>query len=98
MKQPQKSTKRSFLSALGFILILAINVQAQNGGGISGTVTDENDARVFDALVTLSSSNGVHLHTVTSEDGACKFENLRSGSYFIEIKANGFSNFTSEEL
>ena len=98
MKQPQKCTRKSFLSALGFILILAINVQAQNGGGISGTVTDENDARVFDALVTLSSSNGVQSHTVTSEEGAFKFENLRSGSYFIEVKANGFSNFTSEEI
>src|ERR1041384_3966883 len=96
MNRPHKSTKVSFL--FGFILILASSVQAQNGGGISGTVTDENDARVFDALVTLSSSNGVRSHTVTSEEGAFKFENLRSGSYFIEVKANGFSNFTSEEL
>ena len=98
MFQPQKSTKKSFLIALGFILILAINVQSQNSGGISGTVTDENDARVAGALVTLSSSNGVHLHTVTSDEGTFKFENVRSGSYFIEVKANGFSNFTSEEL
>jgi vitamin B12 transporter len=101
MNQPQKSTKgtkKSFLFALGFILILGINVQAQNGGSINGTVTDENDARVFDALVTLSSSSGVRLHTVTNEEGTFKFENLRSGSYFIEVKANGFSNFTSEEI
>ncbi|HEU4871851.1 MAG TPA: carboxypeptidase regulatory-like domain-containing protein, partial [Pyrinomonadaceae bacterium] len=101
MNQPQKSTKgtkKSFLLVFGFILILAINVQAQNGGGISGTVTDENDARVFDALVTLRSSNGVQLHTLTSDEGTFKFENLRSGSYFIEVKASGFSNFTSQEI
>src|SRR4029434_2042968 len=27
-----------------------------------------------------------------------KFENLRSGSYFVEVRANGFAVFTSEEI
>ena len=99
--KPQKGTKDtkvSFLFALGFILITAIIVQAQGGGGISGTVTDENDAKVAGAQVVLSSSSGVHLNTATGEDGTFKFENLKSGSYLIEIKANGFSTFTSEEI
>src|SRR5687767_208051 len=99
--KPQNGTKDprvSFLFALGFILIAAIMVQAQDGGGISGTVTDENDAKVAGAQVVLSSSSGVHLNTATGEDGTFKFENLRSGSYFIEVKANGFSTFASEEI
>ena len=98
MKQPQKGTKISFLFAFGFILLTAINGQAQGAGGISGTVTDENDAKVAGAQVVLSSSSGIHINTATGEDGTFKFENLRSGSYFIEVRANGFSTFTSEEV
>jgi len=103
MNKPQKSTKGtkiSFISrlvAFGFICIVATNVQAQ-GGGISGTVTDENDAKISRAQVVLSSSSGVHLNTATGQDGTFKFENLRSGSYFIEVKANGFSTYTSAEI
>ena len=99
--KPQKGTKDtrvSFLFALGFILITAFIVQAQGGGGISGTVTDENDAKVAGAQVVLNSSSGIHLNTATGEDGTFKFENLKSGSYLIEIKANGFSTFTSKEI
>ena len=97
MKQPQKGTKIGFI-AIAFILTIATNALAQGAGGISGTVTDENDAKVAGAQVVLSSSSGVHLNTATGEDGTFKFENLRSGSYLIEVKANGFSTFTSEEI
>ena len=96
MKQPQKGTKISFI-AIAFVLAVATNALAQ-GAGISGTVTDENDAKVAGAQVVLSSSSGVHLNTATGEDGTFKFENLRSGSYFIEVKANGFSTYASEEI
>ena len=75
-----------------------MNTLAQGAGGISGTVTDENDAKVVGAQVVLSSSSGVRLNTATGEDGSFKFENLRSGSYFIEVRANGFSTFTSEAI
>ncbi|HEX7330882.1 MAG TPA: TonB-dependent receptor [Pyrinomonadaceae bacterium] len=101
MKQPQKGTKGTKISSLfavGCILVAAIIVQAQGGSGIRGTVTDENDAKVAGAQVVLSSSSGVHLNTATGEDGTFKFENLRSGSYLIEVKANGFSTFTSEAI
>lgn len=99
MNQPQKGTKGTKLGLIfGFILIVATSVYAQGAGGISGTVTDEHDAKVVGAQVVLSSSTGVHLNTATGEDGTFKFENLRSGSYFVEVKASGFSAFTSEEI
>ena len=100
MNQPQKGTKVTKMSLVAtlFILVIATNVVAQRAGGISGTVTDENDAKVAGAQVVLNSSSGVHLSTATDEDGSFKFENLRSGSYFIEVKANGFSSFTSDEI
>ena len=96
MNQPQKSTKIILIFA--FILIVVTSVHGQGAGGISGAVTDENDAKVAGAQVVLSSSSGVHLNTATGEDGTFKFENLRSGSYLIEVKANGFSTYTSEEI
>ena len=79
-----------------FFLTSAGSAFAQ--GGISGTVADENGAKVAGAHVVLRSSSGVYLNTATDETGAFKFENLRSGSYFVEVKANGFSVFTSEAI
>ena len=81
-----------------FILTITTNIFAQVTGGISGTVADEKGAKVAGALVVLRSSNGLSLTTTTDQSGAFKFENLRSGSYFIEVKANGFSVFASEEI
>jgi vitamin B12 transporter len=100
MNQPQKGTKgtKVLLGLVGFILTIAINVLAQGAGGISGTVSDENNAKVTGAQVVLSSTSGVHLNTSSDQAGTFKFENLPSGSYFIEVKANGFSTFTSEEI
>jgi iron complex outermembrane receptor protein len=84
------------LVALVFVFTGAINAFAQ--GGISGIVADENGAKVAGAQVVLRSSSGVYLNSATDENGAFKFENLRSGSYFVEVKANGFSVFTSDAI
>jgi len=82
--------------ALVFIFTTATSALAQDG--ISGTVTDENGAKVAGAQVVLRSSSGVYINTSTDEAGAFKFENLHSGSYLVEVKANGFSVFTSEAI
>jgi hypothetical protein len=82
--------------ALVFMFTTATSAFAQDG--ISGTVTDEHGAKIAGAQVVIRSSSGVYLNTSTDETGAFKFENLRSGSYFVEIKANGFSVFTSEAI
>jgi vitamin B12 transporter len=85
-----------------FALILAlgiwINVFAQGSGEIKGSVTDENGAKIAGAQVVLNSAAGVHLNTSTDQAGKFEYKNLRSGSYFIEVKGNGFSVFTSEEI
>jgi len=84
--------------ALVFVLSLSTTAFAQGIGGIKGTVTDENNGKVTGAQVVLSSSTGIHLNTSTDQAGTFEYKNLRSGSYFIEVKANGFSVFTSEEI
>ncbi|HVF23797.1 MAG TPA: TonB-dependent receptor plug domain-containing protein, partial [Pyrinomonadaceae bacterium] len=89
---------RSIFVAIVFALSISANVFGQNAGGITGAVTDENGAKVASAQVILTSSNGVHLNTSTDQSGAFEYKNLRSGSYFIEVRANGFSALTSEEI
>lgn len=79
-------------------LCFSVNVFAQTNGQITGTVTDENGAKVSGAQVVLSSSTGIRLNTSTDENGNFSFKSLRSGTYFVEVKAGGFSVFTSEEI
>src|ERR687892_308663 len=86
------------MAAVIFSLTISVSVFAQGNGGISGTVTDDNGAKVAGAQVVLTSSNGVHLNTSTDQGGEFEFKNVRSGSYFIEVKTQGFSTFTSEEI
>ena len=84
--------------AIIFILSIAASALAQGAGAIKGSVTDENGAKVKGAQVILSSSSGVQLNTSTDDSGTFEYKNLRSGSYFVEVKATGFSTFTSEEI
>ena len=81
-----------------FTLITAASAFAQGAGGIKGIVTDEDGAKIAGAQVVLTSDTGVHLNTSTDRGGNFEFTNLRSGSYFIAVKANGFSAFTSDEI
>ena len=89
---------RSTLIALVFGFSVSASVFAQPASGIIGTVTDEKGAKVAGAQIVLTSSTGVHLNTVSDGSGTFEYKNLRSGSYFVEVKANGFSAFTSEEI
>jgi vitamin B12 transporter len=86
------------IASIVFALLISTNVFAQGAMGIKGTVNDENGAKVSGAHVVLTSSTGLQLNTSTNDNGDFEFENLRSGTYLIEVKANGFSVFTSEEI
>ena len=84
--------------AIIFTLTIAASVLAQGDGAIKGTVADENGAKIAGAQVVLTSGAGVQVNTSTDRSGTFEFKNPRSGSYFVEVKANGFSTFTSEEI
>jgi vitamin B12 transporter len=89
---------RQLKFAILFAFCFSTSVFAQGNGQITGTVTDENGAKVMGAHLVLSSSTGIQLNTSTDESGNFDFRNLRSGSYFVKVKADGFSVFTSEEI
>jgi vitamin B12 transporter len=93
-----KKRLKKFLGVILFALGVSVNIFAQAAGGIKGVVTDENGAKIAGAQVVMTSTTGLHLNTSTDEAGNFEFNNLRSSSYFIEVKANGFSVFTSEEI
>ena len=84
--------------AIIFIFTIAVSALAQGDGAIKGTVSDDNGAKIAGAQVVLTSGVGVQLNTSTDRSGTFEFKNLRSGAYFVEVKANGFSTFTSEEI
>ncbi len=84
--------------AILFTLTFSVSVFAQGKGGIKGSVTDEKVAKVAGAQVVLSLRSGLQVSTITDQAGAFEYRNLRSGTYLIEIIADGFSVFTSEEI
>ena len=77
--------KKLYAPAIMLLLILTTYALAQATGGIGGKVTDEKNAGIAGAHVILTSSSGIQLNTTTDQNGAFKFENLRSGSYFVEV-------------
>ena len=89
--------KKSILSIL-FVLIVASPLFAQNSATIRGVVTDDNGAKVAGAQVVLNFTPGVQLATQTDESGSFEYKGLRPGPYLIEVKADGFSVFTSESI
>src|SRR5688572_21734127 len=84
--------------AILITLLTSSNLFAQAGGTIRGTVTDENGAKVVGARIVLNFTPGVQLTTQTDQTGAFEYKGLRAGSYLVEVRANGFSEFTSEAI
>ena len=89
--------KKTILAII-IALIGSSNLFAQNGGAIRGVVTDENGAKVSGAHVVLNLVPGIQLTTQTNESGVFEYKGLRAGLYLIEVKADGFSEFTSESI
>lgn len=83
---------------LFFILVFATNVFAQTTSSITGTVTDEHGAKVSGAKVKLTFASASELTTTTNQAGVFEFARLKPGSYLLEIEAEGFSEFTSEQI
>jgi iron complex outermembrane receptor protein len=80
------------------ILVFASNAFAQGTSSISGTVTDEHGAKVSGAKVTLTFASGSELTSTANQAGSFQFNAIKPGTYLLEVQANGFSNFTSEQI
>lgn len=83
------------------ILLLAfcsIWVDAQTTTSIRGSISDNLNAKVVGANVNLQSDSGFQLSTLTDESGRFEFTSLKAGSYFIEVKAQGFADHSHDEV
>jgi iron complex outermembrane receptor protein len=85
-------------ATLFLIILLATNVFAQGSGTITGVVTDERGAKIPGAAVILTLESGTQLSTTTNQNGSFEFKNVKAGAYLLEVKADGFSVFTSEQI
>jgi vitamin B12 transporter len=85
-------------SAVLFSACFAASVLAQSNAAIRGTVTDEKGAKIVSAAVHLSSRTGFYLATSSDNEGKFEFAPVSPGEYFIEVKADGFADFTSDEI
>src|SRR5689334_20443509 len=88
---------RNILLAVTMLCITA-GAQAQNGTDIHGRVTDERNASVAEAEVSLQSRSGAQLVAATDNSGAYVFKGIGTGDYVVEVKARGFAVFTSRPL
>ena len=80
------------------ILLMGTIARAQSATDIHGRVTDERNASVAEAEVSLQSRSGAQLVAVTDNNGAYTFKGLGTGDYVVEVKGKGFAVFTSKPL
>src|ERR1700704_4523052 len=81
-----------FASAAGLIY-----AQSINSGTVTGTVTDQSNAIVRGAKVTLRNPvTGYDQSTVTDESGVYRFNNVPQNGYRLTAAASGFSVASQE--
>ena len=86
------------IAVSAFSLLLSVLSFGQASTSIKGEIVDENGGKVSGADVRLRSRTGVQVSTATANDGAFEFRDLPSGHYLIEVQANGFATFASDEI
>ncbi len=78
---------------------LPLEVRADIGGSISGTVTDPSGAVIPKAVVTAVNANTGVRHTVATNDaGAFAFPSLPVGTYDVDIALAGFRTYKRSNI
>jgi hypothetical protein len=94
----KKNNMRHFILIL-FLLCSSLTYAGKifNKGVIKGSLKDEKgDAVPFATLLLKNAADSsLYKGEVTSESGHFAFENIKEGSYYIEIKTIGFEKFRS---
>ena len=81
------------------ILVTQIAVHAQTTGSLSGTITDQANAVVAGATVTLASNvAGAERSTTSDSNGNYDFQALLPGRYSISVEATGFKKSIAREI
>ena len=81
------------------VFILQATAQAQTMGSLSGAITDQNNAVVAGATVTLHTNVATgERSVVTDSNGKFDFQALLPGMYSITVQAAGFKKSIAREI
>ena len=81
------------------VFILQATAQAQTTGSLSGAITDQNNAVVAGATVTLHTNVATgERSVVTDSNGKFDFQALLPGMYSITVEAAGFKKAIAREI
>jgi hypothetical protein len=85
---------------LGVLALTAGTVTAQDyRGRVQGVITDQSQAAIVGAKVTLRNSNtGTEVSKLTNETGQYRFDFVEPGKYQVTIEAAGFSPFVQNDV
>lgn len=91
------------IGVLGLVLSSGVAVRPASAqvlyGSVVGTVTDQSDAVVPNATVTLTSKGtGITRNGSTDDGGRYSFVNVLPGQYDIKVSAKGFRTFSQSDL
>jgi Carboxypeptidase regulatory-like domain len=76
-----------------FVLLVPIDVVAQQTGELSGRITDVDGAALPGATITLTGAQGRAVQ-VSNGTGQYRFQGLSPGSYRVGAQVEGFSDVT----
>jgi len=71
---------------------------ASDLGAINGTATDQTQAVIADARVTLTSAAGEKLETQVNDKGVYSFTGLKPGVYTLTVSAPNFAAKTFDSI
>ncbi len=85
---------------LGLLMLLTSAASAQTfRARVEGLVTDESNAVVSGATVTLLNANtGIKVVRKTTETGLYLFDNVDPGTYSVAVEMTGFGKFVQENI
>lgn len=94
------STKFLIFAVLCFVMSTSHALaQSTVTGGVSGNVTDLQNASVPNATVTITNEGTNRSETATTNsEGNYRFSNLQPGTYTITVSSSGFSEFKQEKV
>jgi hypothetical protein len=88
-----------FIKFLPVLAMLSLSGWGQNTAEVQGLVKNPGGLPVVSAFVIITSQNTALMRAATTDDGGeFKFSSLPVGRYKLQIKADGFLNFESDDV
>ncbi len=90
-----KQFSLAYWFVLMFILANQLGLQAQNNGGVRGSVTDKETGQPL-IFTPVYLNDGLKYNTVTEDDGFFTLGSVAPGKYFVNCRAIGYDSISLE--